>query len=185
MQICKQPIYKQGGNKKIEKARDLFFMKEALRLAKEAEKRGEVPVGAVLVQEKEKPDDKAKPGFALKQQIIARAFNQKESLKKATAHAEILAVEQASRKLGRWRLSDCALYVTLEPCPMCAGALTACRLKKLVYACKDPKAGAVHSLYQITQDPRLNHRVEVHYGILQEESSRLLKAFFQKRRKKL
>ena len=223
----------------MEKVRDLFFMNQALQLAKEAEKQGEVPVGAVLVQEspggpkivaREKPwisiadisktpavrvqgipsrtsrgfadatnnkgfsqptkinsepiAEAVPPGVDLKQQIIAQAFNQKESLKKATAHAEILAIEKASRKLGRWRLNDCVLYVTLEPCPMCAGALIACRLKKLVYACQDPKAGAVHSLYQISQDPRLNHRVQVHSGVLQKESSQLLKAFFQKRRKK-
>ena len=144
-------------------------MKEAFKLAKKAEKQGEVPVGAVLVH---------------KNQIIASAFNQKESLKKATAHAEILAIEKASSKLGRWRLNDCTLYVTLEPCPMCAGALVAARLKRLVYACKDPKAGAVHSLYKITQDSRLNHHVDIQSGILQEESTQLLKEFFRKKRKK-
>jgi len=143
-------------------------MKKALHLAKQAEKQGEVPVGAVIVQ---------------KNQIISFAFNQRELLQKATAHAEILAVEQACLKLERWRLNDCTLYVTLEPCPMCAGVLVACRLKRLVYACKDPKSGAVHSLYHITQDPRLNHRVDVHQGILQEESAKLLKEFFHKKRK--
>lgn len=151
-----------------EKTYDLTFMKEALILAKKAEKQGEVPVGAVLVH---------------KNQIIASAFNQKESLKKATAHAEILAIEKASSRLGRWRLNDCTLYVTLEPCPMCAGTLVAARLKRLVYACKDPKAGAVHSLYEITQDSRLNHYVEIQSGILQEESTALLKEFFRKKRK--
>ena len=151
-----------------ENSYDLTFMEEALKLAKTAEKQGEVPVGAVLVH---------------KNQIIASTFNQKESLKKATAHAEILAIEKASSQLGRWRLNDCTLYVTLEPCPMCAGALVTARLKRLVYACKDPKAGAVHSLYEITQDPRLNHYVEIHSGVLQEESSKLLKEFFRKKRK--
>ena len=151
-----------------ENTRDRLFMKEALKWAKEAEKQGEVPVGAVLVH---------------KNQIIASAFNQKESSKKATAHAEILAIEKASLRLNRWRLNDCTLYVTLEPCPMCAGALVAARLKRLVYACKDPKAGAIHSLYRITQDPRLNHRVDIHSGILQEESTALLKEFFRKKRK--
>lgn len=144
-------------------------MKEALKLARKAEEQGEVPVGAVLVHN---------------QQIIASAFNQKEELQTATAHAEILAINKASLKLKSWRLNDCTLYVTLEPCPMCAGALVACRLKRLVYACKDPKAGAVHSLYEITEDPRLNHRVQIHEGPLQEECSKLLTNFFQKKRKK-
>ena len=146
---------------------DLIFMKEALELAKKAKAQDEVPVGAVIV---------------CNNKIIASAFNQKESLKKATAHAEILALEEASRKLQQWRLNDCTLYVTLEPCLMCAGALVATRLKRLVYSSKDPKAGAVHSLYQITQDPRLNHRIDVSYGLLQEESSKLLKEFFREKR---
>ncbi len=150
-----------------EKPEDRLFMKEALQLAKQAEKQGEVPVGAVIVH---------------KNKVIAKMFNQKESLGKATAHAEILAIEQASFKLKRWRLNDCTLYVTLEPCPMCAGAIVACRLSRLVYACKDPKAGAAHSLYRIPQDPRLNHLVDIHHGILQEESSLLLKEFFRKKR---
>ena len=152
-----------------EKPEDLIFMKEALKLASLAEKKGEVPVGAIIVH---------------KNKAIAQAFNQKETLQKAFAHAEILAIEKASLKLKSWRLKDCTIYVTLEPCPMCAGALIAARLKRLVYACKDPKAGAVHSLYQITQDPRLNHQMEVHTGVLEEESSALLKEFFRKRRKK-
>lgn len=147
---------------------DLIFMKEALKLAQQAEKQGEVPVGAVIVQ---------------KNKLIAKAFNQKESVQKAFAHAEILAIEKASLKLKSWRLLDCTLYVTLEPCLMCAGALVAARLNRLVYACKDPKAGAVHSLYQITEDPRLNHQVEIHAGVLEEESSNLLKEFFRKKRK--
>ena len=151
-----------------ENPEDMTFMKAAIKLAEQAEKQGEVPVGAVLVH---------------KNKVIAATFNQKEDLKTATAHAEILAIEKASRKLKRWRLNDCTLYVTLEPCPMCAGALVAARLNRLVYACKDPKAGAVHSLYQITQDPRLNHHVDIHSGILQEESAKLLKEFFCKKRK--
>ena len=153
------------------KARDLFFMKEAFKLAQQAEKEGEVPVGAVLVQE-----------MGEKCKVIARTFNKRESLKQAIAHAEILAIEQAGVKLKRWRLNDCVLYVTLEPCPMCAGALVQARLKSLVYACSDLKAGAVHSLFHITEDSRLNHQVEVRAGILKEESSHLLKNFFQKKR---
>ena len=146
-------------------------MKEAFKLAQQAEGAGEVPVGAVLVQ-----------SIGVSAKVIARAFNKKESLRSATAHAEILSIEQAGRKLNRWRLNDCVLYVTLEPCCMCAGAIVQARLKGLVYACSDPKAGAVHSLYQITQDPRLNHQVKVQAGVLKEESSQLLKNFFQKKR---
>ena len=147
----------------------MIFMNMALKLAKQAEKKDEVPVGAVIVQE---------------QKVIASSFNQKESLTKATAHAEILAIEKASSKLGRWRLNDCTIYVTLEPCLMCAGALVAARLKRLVYACKDPKAGAAHSLYQVLQDPRLNHHIETHAGILENQSAELLKRFFRKKRQK-
>ncbi len=151
-----------------ENSEDLFFMKKALELAKKARSKGEVPVGALIVREGK---------------IIAKAFNQKEFFKKATAHAEILAIEKASLKLKSWRLNDCTLYVTLEPCPLCAGAISASRVKKLVYACRDPKAGAVHSLYQITQDPRLNHRVDVEEGVLEKESAKLLKKFFKEKRK--
>ena len=123
---------------------DLIFMKKALILAKQAEQQGEVPVGAVLVQENNlmPPDFKNRTDLleVQKYKVIASVFNQKEHLRKATAHAEILAIEEASRKLGRGRLNDCVLYVTLEPCLMCAGALVAARLKRLVYACKDPKS---------------------------------------------
>ena len=153
------------------KATDIIFMQQAFKQANLAEKAGEVPVGAVLVQETKK---------GLK--VIAQAFNKKESLNSAVAHAEILAIEMAGRKLKRWRLNDCMLYVTLEPCPMCAGAIWQARLKTLVYACLDPKAGAVHSLYQITEDKRLNHQVEVRSGVLGEKSSQMLKTFFQKKR---
>ena len=146
-------------------------MKKAFKLAQQAEEEGEVPVGAVLVHSTgEKP------------KVIAQTFNKKASLKSATAHAEILAIEQAGRKLNSWRLNDCVLYVTLEPCCMCAGAIVQARLKRLVYACSDPKAGAVHSLYQITQDLRLNHQVKVQNGVLKEESSQLLKNFFKRHR---
>ena len=119
----------------------------------------------------------------MKTKVISSTFNQKESLTRATAHAEILAIEQASQKLSRWRLINSCLYVTLEPCLMCAGALLAARIKRLVYACHDPKAGAVYSLYRTLEDKRLNHQVNLTYGILNEESSLLLKNFFQKRRK--
>lgn len=151
------------------KTDDVRFMKQALELAKQAEKQAEVPVGALVVQNR-------KP--------IAFAFNQKEQKKQATGHAEILAIEEASKKLGRWRLDDCDLYVTLEPCIMCAGAIIAARIKRLIYACRDPKAGAIHSLYQIANDSRLNHQVAVTEGLLAEESSQILKEFFQKKRSK-
>ena len=149
------------------KNHDLIFMQKALQLAKQAKQQGEVPVGAVLVHN---------------YQVIAVAFNQKEQKKQATAHAEILAIQEAEQKLNRWRLNDCELYVTLEPCVMCAGAIISARIRRLIYACKDPKAGAVCSLYQLTQDPRLNHQVLVTEGLLAEESSALLKSFFQERR---
>ena len=147
---------------------DMIFMKQALQLAKKAEKQGEVPVGAVLVQ---------------KNKVIASAFNQKERLKKATAHAEILAIEQASQKISQWGLINCSLYVTLEPCLMCTGALIAARIKRLVYACHDPKAGAVASLYKVLKGNLLNHKIEISHGILNKESSLLLKHFFQKKRR--
>ena len=143
---------------------DLVFMKKALQLAEEAKKQGEVPVGAVLVQ---------------KNQVIATGYNQS----RATAHAEMEVIEKACQNLKTRHLLNCTLYVTLEPCPMCAGAIVLSRIKRLVYASKDPKSGAVHSLYQIPQDPRLNHRVEVQSGILQEPCSAILKKFFQEKRK--
>ena len=146
---------------------DLIFMKQALELAKKALKAGEVPVGALIVQ---------------KNQVIAEAFNQKEGSKQPTAHAEILAIERAGRFLNGWRLNNSTLYVTLEPCLMCAGAIISARLKRLVYGCKDPKAGAVDSLYQVLRDTRLNHQTPVLAGLLAEESSTLLKSFFQKKR---
>ncbi len=146
---------------------DIFFMKQALKMAEQAKKQGEVPVGAVLVQN---------------QTIIATGFNQKEQKGQATAHAEILAIEQACQQLNSWRLNGCDLYVTLEPCLMCAGACLQARLSRLVYACKDPKAGAIHSLYQTLQDKRLNHQVHITQGILHEESKQLLQSFFQAKR---
>ena len=148
---------------------DPIFMKEALKGAKEAEKLGEIPVGAVLVRENH---------------VIARAFNEKEGRKNSTAHAEILLLQEASLKMMDWRLKSCTVYVTLEPCPMCAGALVQARIKRLVYGCSDPKAGACHSLYQITEDPRLNHQVQVSSGVLEEECRQILKNFFKDKRRK-
>lgn len=142
-------------------------MKEALKEAKKAYKKGEVPVGAVLVV-----DDK----------IIARAYNIKENSLDPTAHAEVLVIKKAAKKLGAWRLTEATLYVTKEPCIMCAGAIINARIKRVVYGCDDTKAGAVVSLYNILQDPRLNHQVEVKKGILEEECRSILKQFFKELR---
>ncbi len=154
--------------KKIsQKEHELIFMEKALGLARQAQKQGEVPVGAVLVKN---------------QSIVATGWNQKEQKQKASAHAEMIAIEKACEKLFTWRLCDCELYVTLEPCLMCAGAILSARIKRVIYACKDPKAGAVTSLYQVLQDKRLHHFVEISEGILAEQSSALLTEFFRQKR---
>lgn len=146
---------------------DLFFMKIALEEAREAFNKGEVPIGAVV---------------ARKGEIIARAHNLRETLQDATAHAEILALRRAGELLGGWRLLDCTLYVTIEPCPMCAGALVQARVPKLVYGARDVKGGAAGSLFDIVRDERLNHRLEVEEGILAEEAAALMQDFFNSRR---
>lgn len=143
-------------------------MYRALELARKAEDLGEVPVGAVVVKEGK---------------ILAEAFNLRESQKKSTAHAELLALEAACEVLDAWRLVGCTLYVTLEPCLMCSGALVQSRLERVVFGAFDPKAGAVSSLYKCLQDPRLNHQVEVTGGVLADECACLLSAFFKKRRR--
>jgi tRNA(adenine34) deaminase len=142
-------------------------MKVAIDQAKIAEENGDVPIGAVIVY---------------KEQIIAKAYNQREQLQDPTAHAEIIALTQAAAALENWHLNDCTMYVTLEPCPMCAGALVLSRMDRLVYGCDDPKTGAVKSLYNIVQDERLNHRLEVTSGILAEECRLQLQNFFEKKR---
>ena len=144
-------------------------MDMALEEAALAETEDEVPVGAVILSLDH-------------QEIIARAHNQREQLQDPTAHAEIVAVTQAAAALKSWRLERCILYVTLEPCPMCAGAIVQARLPVVVYGCKDPKAGACHTLYQITDDPRLNHRCQVVGGVYADRCSALLTAFFAKKR---
>ena len=146
---------------------DELWMREALALARRASERGEVPVGAVIVRE----------GAAL-----SRSHNMRESSKDATAHAEALAIRSASRCVGDWRLTDTTLYVTLEPCPMCAGAIVLARIPRVVYAASEPKFGAAGSVFDILQEVRLNHRVEVVKGVLIEESRALLQSFFQARR---
>jgi tRNA(adenine34) deaminase len=146
---------------------DEFFMGEALRLARRAFALDEVPVGAVVVRNGE---------------IIARAWNQIETLKDATAHAEMLAITQAESAVEDWRLTDCDIFVTKEPCPMCAGAIVHARLRRVVYGCPDPKGGAAGGLLNILQMPQLNHRCEVTREVRAEECARILKDFFLARR---
>ncbi len=146
---------------------DAHFMGEALRQARRAYAADEVPVGAVVVRAG---------------RIIARAFNQVELLKDATAHAEMLAVTQAQAAVSDWRLTDCTLYVTKEPCPMCAGALVHARVQRVVYGAGDPKAGAAGGVMNILQFPSLNHRCEITGGVRADECRRLLQSFFAERR---
>jgi tRNA(adenine34) deaminase len=148
---------------------DERFMRVAIEAAKIAEENGDVPIGAVIVYQ---------------DRIIARAYNQREQLQDPTAHAEIVALTQAAEFVGSWRLEGCTMYVTLEPCCMCAGALVLARMDRLVYGCDDPKAGACKSLYNMVQDERLNHRLEVTAGVLVQECSTILQDFFQRRRNK-
>ena len=144
------------------------FMKEALKQAKKAYNKLEVPVGAIIVKNGK---------------IIARAYNQKESKFDTTKHAEILAIQKASKKLNSWRLIDCDMYVTLEPCPMCAGAIIQSRIKNVYYGTKDEKSGAVGSVLNLFEDYKFNHKPEFKYGILENECSNLLKNFFKDLRK--
>ena len=146
---------------------DSFFMGEALRQALRAYENDEVPIGAVI----------ARGG-----RIIARSFNQVEALTDATAHAEMLAITQAENAVGDWRLNDCTLYVTKEPCPMCAGAAVHARLGRVVFGCPDPRGGAAGGLLNLLQHPSLNHRCEVSAGVRGEECGRVLRSFFQERR---
>jgi len=144
-----------------------FFMGLALDQARRAAEIGEVPIGAVVVRDGE---------------VVSAASNRREIDADPTAHAEMIAVREAARVLGRWRLEGCTVYVTLEPCPMCAGALHAARVDRCVYGAVDPKAGALGTLYDIASDERLNHRYEVVAGVLADESATLLKAFFARLR---
>jgi tRNA(adenine34) deaminase len=149
------------------------WMAEALALARHAAQIGEIPVGAIVVHH---PRD-AQP------HIIGKGFNRREAEDDPSAHAEIVAMREAGKTLGTWRLNDCTLYVTLEPCPMCAGAMVQGRVQRIVYGCTDPKAGAVDTLYQLCTDDRLNHRLEVVRGILAEDCAAILRAFFSDKRK--
>lgn len=140
------------------------YMRYALELAEQAAQKGEVPVGAIVV---------------LNERIIGKGANQREHSNDPTSHAEILAIREASEVLGDWRLENSTLYVTLEPCPMCAGAIVNARIPTIVYGCDDPKAGAVRTLYRLLEDERLNHRATVIAGILADEASLKLSTFFR------
>jgi tRNA(adenine34) deaminase len=153
---------------------DLHFMQAAIDLAKAAAERGEIPVGAVIVRELD--------GQHL---IVGTGGNQRQADSDPTAHAEIVALRQAGAALKRWQLTDCDLYVTLEPCPMCAGAMVNARIRRVIFGCRDPKAGAVTTLFRIADDPRLNHRLEITPDVLAEPCAELLKAFFKARRQSI
>jgi tRNA(adenine34) deaminase len=145
---------------------DEAYIRRAIELAAQAEEAGDVPIGAVLVAN----------GIALE------AKNEKESRPDATAHAEMLLLQRAAKELGAWRLSDATVYVTKEPCVMCAGAMVAARIKRLVYGCPDPKGGAAGSVMDVVRHPALNHRMEVTSGVLADETAAQLQAFFRRRR---
>jgi tRNA(adenine34) deaminase len=147
--------------------RDEYFMRVALREAERATRHGDVPIGAVVVLDSE---------------VIGAAGNERELRKSPLAHAELLAIEQAAAVMGSWRLLNTVLYVTLEPCPMCAGAIVQARMPRLVYGATDDKAGAAGTLYNVCQDSRLNHCLDVTGGVLADESVALLRQFFQARR---
>lgn len=146
---------------------DVFYMQNALRCARKAAAADEVPIGAVIVRNGE---------------VVARAWNQVELLKDATAHAEMLAITQAEAAVGDWRLNECDLYVTKEPCPMCAGAIVLARLRRVVFGCPDPKSGAAGGWINLLQSEPLNHRCQVTSGVLGDESAAMLRQFFGKKR---
>lgn len=160
----KTPLLSTLPGRKMITRVDEIYMQMAMDEARLAFKKGEVPVGALLVQDR--------------RTILSRSHNLRESGRDSTAHAEILAIREASRYLDRWRLTDATLYVTLEPCPMCAGALIQARISRLVFGCFDLKAGACGSLINIPDDKRFNHRIEVVSGCLEIECSEILKQFF-------
>jgi len=146
---------------------DAYFMREALRMAARAYEAEEVPIGAVVVREGK---------------IIGRAFNQVELLKDATAHAEMLALTQAEAAVGDWRLNECDLFVTKEPCPMCAGALVHVRMRRVVFGCPDARGGAAGGLLNLLQNPALNHQCDITAGVLGNECADLLQSFFRQKR---
>ena len=146
---------------------DQYFMGLALEEAQKAAELGEIPIGAVLVQDNE---------------VIARAHNMRETWQDATAHAEVIVIQDACKKLRRWRLSGCTLYVTVEPCPMCSGAIVNGRVDRVVYGCPDIKAGGAESIFNIITNPNLNHVAKVMSGVREEECAQVMKAFFKRRR---
>ncbi len=146
-----------------------YWMRQAILLAKEAENLGEVPIGAIIVRGDE---------------VIGRGYNLREQTMDPTAHAEMIAIRDASQHLDAWRLLECRLYVTLEPCPMCAGAIVQSRIPQVIYGTTDPKAGCAGTLMNLLQEPRFNHRTEVIYDVLQEECAQLLTNFFRRLRNK-
>ena len=148
---------------------DAYFMGQAMRQALKAYEAEEVPIGAVVVREGK---------------IISRAANQVETLKDATAHAEMLALTQAESALGDWRLTDCDLYVTKEPCPMCAGAIMHCRVRRVIFGCPDVKGGAAGGYWNLLQAPNLNHRTEITPGVLNDDCVSILKEFFAAARRR-
>jgi len=163
----REPIIQSGQHSEESMEDDVRYMGMAIEEAKKAAAVGEVPVGCVIVSEGE---------------VIGRAHNLRETDADPTAHAEIVALRQAAKALGHWRVTPATCYVTCEPCPMCAGALVNARVDRLVYGCVDPKAGASGTLYEITTDARLNHRLEVTGGVMSEECASLLSEFFRSRR---
>ncbi|MCB9838696.1 MAG: nucleoside deaminase [Phycisphaeraceae bacterium] len=148
---------------------DVEMMRRALRLAESAAEQDEVPVGAVVYR-------------TATGEVLAEAFNRREIDNDPAAHAELLAMRAAAQAIGDWRLSECTVVVTLEPCPMCAGLIVNARVGRLVFGASDPKAGAVVTLYRLCSDPRLNHRIEAIGGVLAEESAGLLRSFFRNKR---
>jgi tRNA(adenine34) deaminase len=148
---------------------DTYFMGEALRQARKAESQDEVPIGAVIVRNME---------------IVARSWNQVELLKDPTAHAEMLAITQAASAVGDWRLDECDLYVTKEPCPMCAGAIVQARLHRVIYGCPDPKTGGAGGMINLLRMPPLNHQCEITSGVREAECREILQRFFNKVRSK-
>jgi tRNA(adenine34) deaminase len=148
---------------------DEYYMRLAIEEAKKAEEIGEVPIGAIIVKDG---------------QIIARAHNLRETQQRAIAHAEVLAIDEACKAIGSWRLEETTLYVTLEPCAMCAGAIVLSRVKKVVFGASDPKGGCAGTLMNLLQEKRFNHQVEIISGVLQEECSQILSGFFRQLRMK-
>ena len=146
------------------------YMREAVRQAKKAAALKEVPIGCVIVHD---------------EAIIARGYNRRTIDKNVLAHAEIIAIRKACRKIGDWRLEDCTMYVTLEPCPMCAGAIVQARIPRVVIGCMNPKAGCAGSIYNLLQEPAFNHQVSLFKGVLEEECSQMLKDFFRSLRTRL